>query len=198
MSSVSPQWEVYIDVVAPAGCHFHTSEVDNISEQLSVTGSWWTGKYQCLSCLLKNRTYELSMEAAKLRRKMQKEIRAKALRRAKTTNCKNGGKSPQSGSKGQITARQPQCLTADLNYVPYKVDVVMTQEAKRIDKLIRSMYDILKDMPDYKNGIAFSSEKVSPYQFVDLIGLTLYFHTSLKDASWDDFQEVFGYHDVMI
>lgn len=53
MALVSKEWKDYIDVEPPRGCHFHIDEVDDNIEQLSLSGSWWTGKFHGFPCLLK-------------------------------------------------------------------------------------------------------------------------------------------------
>lgn len=151
MSLVSREWNNYIDVEPPRGCHFHIHEVDDRTEQLGLSGAWWTGKFCSLSCLLKT-----PHEPLIINRKTNSVIKV-----------------------SEITC----------NWIPESSDECISL-AGYVNEVITKMV-VGYDLSDPK---FYNDDVQTPWDFIKHMGLTHLFHSYLEEASWDDFQEIDGFH----
>lgn len=163
MTSVSMEWEMYIDVQPPKKCHFHVDEVDNSKEQLAISGSWWTGKYHSLACLLKEVTYE-------------------------AYDDDKNGEDDKVGNFHRLQLPTGKCCS-DAKLCSKPCTCPKGSRISRINDLAEGSW---QNSLKFSNEMLFSEGRLGPYQMMKLLKATDLFHRSLRTAIWDDFLELFS------
>lgn len=234
MPSVSIEWRQYIEVSPPTGLHYHTDEVDDTTEQLAVSGAWWTGKFHTLMCLVTLSEPKCGhlhyLNFPKSGNSDNGEINPSDESDDDTGMFGDYGNDDDDVGEDSIALENPnvrQCSTSELEGVSSHDDMSADDEfdtssttpkygpgftandfftgpdgstfsnqdvTDKINQIHQWLEDWFNEDPMSKDKDLFTHEKISPYEFVDHFGATGLFHKALKDASWDDFESVFGNH----